>query len=197
MRPNIFGKGATFVSTDLLESAITSTRGVLGAVDVSQMNDPTPCAQWNVSQLINHIVGGQFYFLGILAGEIRDEEPTNFSAGDFLKAFDRGSRLCVDAFGYEGVMSEILTLPSTEITGYSFVRVAATDIFVHGWDLARAISLSTDLSADLAAKLLVAAKLAIPPIVRSASGAPFAPEQTVPTGVSEADQLAAYLGRRV
>jgi len=185
------------VSTNLLESAIASTRIVLERVDTSQMVVPTPCAKWNVSQLINHIVGGPFYFLGVLAGEIRANEPTNFSKGNFLQAFNNGSNLCVEAFGHEGVMSEILTLPSTEITGFSFVRVAATDIFVHGWDLARATGQSTDLSPDLAAKLLVAAKIATPPIIRSVSGSPFAPERAAVIGSSEADQLAAYLGRRL
>lgn len=185
------------MSTDLLESAIASTRVVLERVDTSQMRDRTPCAQWNVSQLINHIVGAQFYFLGILAGEIRANEPTNFSNGNFLKAFDNGSNLCVEAFGHEGVMSEILALPSTEITGFSFVRVAATDIFVHGWDLAQATGQSTNLSPDLAAKLLVAAKIATPPVTRSVSGSPFSSERTAPIGACEADQLAAYLGRDV
>jgi uncharacterized protein (TIGR03086 family) len=193
---NINSEGAAIVPTNLLESAIASTRVVLERVDASQMRDPTPCEQWNVSQLINHIVGEQFYFLGVLAGEIRTDKPIDFSKGKFLKAFDDGSNLCVEAFGHEGVMSEILTLPSTEITGFSFVRVAATDIFVHGWDLARATGQSTDLSPDLAAKLLVAAKIATPPIMRSVSGSPFAPERASTIGSSEADQLAAYLGRR-
>lgn len=190
-------EGATIVTTDLLESAIASTRDVLERVDISQMRNPTPCALWNVGQLINHIVSGQFYFLGILAGEIRDEEPINFSAGEFLKVFDHGSRLCVDAFGFEDILSEILTLPTTEIAGHSFLRVVTTDVFVHGWDLARATSQSTDISPDLATKLLVAAKLATPPIVRSASGSPFAPEQIAAIDASEADQLAAYLGRQI
>lgn len=161
------------------------------------MRNSTPCSKWNVSRLINHLVGGQFYFLGILAGEIRTIESTDFSKSNFLKAFDNGTNLCMEAFAQEGVMSEILTLPSTQVTGFSFVRVAVTDIFVHGWDLARATGQSTDLSPDLAERLLVAAKIATPPITRSESGSPFALERAAVVGSTEADQLAAYLGRRV
>jgi uncharacterized protein (TIGR03086 family) len=185
------------MSTDLLESAIASTRGVLKGVTASQLCDSTPCAQWNVGQLVNHIVGDQFFFVGIVAGEIRDNGPSNFSAGDFLATFEIGSSLCVQAFAGEEVMNEKFTLPSFEMTGSSLVRVVATDTFVHGWDLARATGQSTDLSPDLATKLLVAAKLSIPPIVRCASGSPFAPEQTASVGASEADRLAAYFGRRI
>jgi len=185
------------MSTDSLELAIASTRGVLAGVLRSQLLDPTPCTRWNVGQLINHIVGGQFFFLGVLAGEVRDNEPSDFSAGDFLSTFDFGSGLCLEAFAHEGLMNEIVTLPTVEMTGSSFVRVVATDTFVHGWDLARATGQSTDLAPDLAVKLLVAAKLALSPLVRSRSGTPFAPERTTGPDASEADHLAAYLGRDV
>lgn len=194
---NSVSTGVAVVPTNLLESAIASTRVVLERVEVSRMGDPTPCAKWNVSHLINHIVGGQFYFVGILAGETRAFQTTDFSKGNFLKTFESGTNLCVEAFGFKGVMSEILTLPSTEIIGFSLVRVAATDVFVHGWDLARATGQSTNLSPGLAEELLVAAKIATPPIERSASGSPFAPERRAATDASWADQLAAYLGRSV
>lgn len=183
--------------TNLLEPAIAATRDVLEGVRASQLRDPTPCDQWDVGQLINHIVGDQFFFLGILAGEIRNSGSSNFSAGDYLATFDAGASLCVEAFANEGVMGETFLLFSSETSGSSLVRIAATDTFVHGWDLARATGQSTDLSPDLAVKLLVAAKIAVSPIVRSASGSPFAPECTAEVGASEADRLAAYFGRRV
>jgi uncharacterized protein (TIGR03086 family) len=185
------------MSTDLLELAIASTRSVLVGVVPEQLRDPTPCAKWNVGQLINHVVGDQFFFLGVLAGEERIYDTSDFSRGNFLSIFDIGSRLCVEAFGNEGVMIETFTLSSTETTGSSLVRIAATDTFVHGWDLARATGQSTDLAPDLAVKLLVAEKVAISPIVRSASGSPFAPERAPGVGASEADRLAAYFGRHV
>lgn len=79
--------------------------------------------------------------------------------------FEIGSRLCVRAFGDEEVMNEIFTLPSIEMTGSSLVRVATTDTFIHGWDLARATGPSTNLSPDIGTKLLVVAKLSIPAIL--------------------------------
>jgi len=185
------------MSTDLLEMAIASTRDVLAGVSLTQLEDPTPCLEWNVAQLINHIVDDQFYFVSIVAGEVRDGQSHDFSAGDFVSTFSAGSNLCVEAFSYENVMNELLILPSVEMTGSSFVRVAATDTFVHGWDLARATDQSTDLLPDLALKLLVGAKLAISPPERSDSGTPFAPERIAPVGSSEADRLAAYFGRDV
>lgn len=185
------------MSTDLLELAIASTRGVLAGVSSSQLRDPTPCTKWSVGQLITHIVADQFFFVGVVAGEVRSDEPPNYSDGSFLSTFDAGSGLCVEAFSYEGVMREEFSLPSGPVTGFALVRIATTDTFVHGWDLARATDQSTDLSPDLAVMLLVAAKVAIPAIVRSESGSPFALERSAPSGASEADRLAAYLGRGI
>ena len=50
------------MSTQALEQAIAITRGVLANVTPDQMGDATPCAQWKVSDLVNHIVGGQYFF---------------------------------------------------------------------------------------------------------------------------------------
>src|SRR5665213_983410 len=105
------------MSTDLLELAIDSTRSVLANVVPEQFRDPTPCTKWNVSQLINHVIGDQFYFSGVLVGEDRIRDPSDFSKGNFLSIFDTGASLCVEAFGSEGVMGETFSLFSSETSG--------------------------------------------------------------------------------
>src|ERR1019366_6169780 len=57
------------MSTEPLETAIASTRSVLVGVTKSQLSDATPCSEWSVSQLINHIVGGQYFFASAVKGE--------------------------------------------------------------------------------------------------------------------------------
>lgn len=185
------------MSTEPLKTAIASTRSVLAGVSKSQLNDATPCAQWDVSQLINHIVGAQYFFAAALKGEISNGEVPDFSAGDFVDAFDTGSNLCVDAFSSEGVMDMIISLPFGEMPGSAFVGLAATDTFTHGWDLAKATGQNTDLSPEFAAQLLVRSKKAISPSIRNDAGDPFGPEVVAPVGASGADQLAAFLGRQI
>jgi uncharacterized protein (TIGR03086 family) len=185
------------MSTEPLKTAVASTRSVLAGVKKSQLNDATPCAQWNVSQLINHIVGGQFFFTASLKGESVDGEAPDFAAGDFVDAFNTGSNLCLEAFAGDGAMEKMITLPFGEMPGSAFVGLAATDTFTHGWDLAKATGQSTDLSPELAAQLLAGSKKNISPSFRSDEGHPFGPEKAAPDGASQADQLAAFLGRQV
>jgi uncharacterized protein (TIGR03086 family) len=170
---------------------------VLAGVTKSQLNDATPCAQWNVSQLINHIVGGQYFFAASLNGDNVDGEAPDFAAGDFVSAFDTGSKLCLEAFAGEGAMERIVKLPFGEMPGSAFVGLAATDTFTHGWDLAKATGQSTDLSPELAGQLLAGSKKNIAPAFRNDEGHPFGPEKSAPGGASQADQLAAFLGRQV
>jgi uncharacterized protein (TIGR03086 family) len=184
------------VTTELLEQAIGSTRGVLVNVSKEQLGDDTPCAAWKVSDLINHIVGGQYFFEAGVNGAPPAGGETDFSASDFVSAFDEAAERCVAAFRTDGVMAKMLTLPFGQMPGSAFVGLAATDTFAHGWDLAKATGQNTDLAPDLAGQLLVGAKQSISPAFRSADGAVFGPEQTAPSDASKADQLAAFLGRK-
>ena len=185
------------MATEPLEQAIASTRVVLAGVSKEQLDDETPCAAWKVSDLINHIVGGQYFFESCAKGDVPAGGDTDFSSGDFVSAFDEGSQRCLAAFRVEGVMETMLTLPFGQMPGSAFVGIAATDTFTHGWDLARATGQSTDLDPALAGQLLAGAKQFIQPAFRSPDGAVFGPEQSAPDGASNADQLAAFLGRRM
>lgn len=53
------------MSVQTLERAYESTGKVLANVTPEQMDTQSPCASWNVRDLINHIVGGTFFFATI------------------------------------------------------------------------------------------------------------------------------------
>ena len=183
------------MSTESLELAIASTRGVLAAVTPDQMSQATPCASWKVSDLINHIVGGLTFFEVGVTGAAPAGGEVDFSAGDYLADFDAAAARTVAAFSAEGVMAKMLTLPFGEMPGAAFLGLATMDCFTHGWDLAAATGQSTDLAPALAEKLLVQAQTAISPALRSEEGSVFGFEKPAPAGATAADALAAYLGR--
>jgi uncharacterized protein (TIGR03086 family) len=185
------------MAAEPLEQAIAVTRGVLVNVSKEQLDDATPCAQWKVRDLINHIVGGQYFFAAGASGAAPSGEETDFASGDFVAAFDEGARASLAAFRADGVMDRMLTLPFGQMPGSAFLGLASTDTFTHGWDLARATGQDTDLAPELAGQLLAGARQAIAPAFRSEDGAVFGPEQTAPAGACNADHLAAFLGRKV
>jgi uncharacterized protein (TIGR03086 family) len=185
------------MSVEPLEQAIQSTRAVLSQVDQGDLGRSTPCASWKVSDLVNHIVGGQYFFVTVVNGD-QPGAPQDFAAGDFLAEFDRASAASVAAFGQAGAMERTLHLPFGDLPGAVFCGIASTDTFVHGWDLAKSLGQKTDLEPDLAAMLLTQVGPFLPESFRGPEGeALFAPEKQAPADASNADKLAAFLGRTV
>ena len=185
------------MTTAGLREAIETTRGVLSRVQADQLDLPTPCASWKVSDVINHVVGGQFFFAAAVNGEQPGGDAPDFADGDFVAAFDEGAAACVAAFESEGAMERIVSLPFGDMPGSAFIGLATTDTLTHGWDIAKATGQDTDLSPELAAGVLQGVRPVLSTSVRGEDGkAPFGPEQAAPEGASNADKLAAFLGRQ-
>jgi uncharacterized protein (TIGR03086 family) len=92
----------------------------------------------------------------------------------------------------------MVNMPFGQMPGAAVLGLATTDTFQHTWDLAKATGRSTDIAPELAGALLGQAKQMIQPAFRGDDGvAPFGAEQPCPDGASPADQLAAFLGRKV
>src|SRR5260370_27485450 len=122
------------MATEPLEQAIASARTVLAGVSKDQLGDATPCAAWKVSDLINHIVGGQSFFEAGAKGDPPAPGETDYAATDFIAAFDDAAKRSVAAFSADGVMERMLTLPFGQMPGGAFMGLAATDPFTHDSD---------------------------------------------------------------
>lgn len=187
------------MSTKALELAFANARGVLANVKSEQLSAPTPCQSWQVRNLVNHMIGVSFFAAdAVNAGTGVSPSDADFSSGDMLASYDDGISQAVAAFGAPGAQEKMITLPFGTLPGSVFMGIATTDAFAHGWDLAKATGQSTDIDPELAAQLLEGARMFVQPAFRGEDGtAPFGPEQPAPAGASTADQLAAFLGRRL
>jgi uncharacterized protein (TIGR03086 family) len=185
------------MSTAELERAFASTRQVLSNVKPDQLDDPSPCQSWTVREVINHVIGGSFWFAGsVNDGKAPAIPDSDFTSGDMVATYDDGIKQAVAAFGAPGAMEKMVELPFGTMPGGFFIGLAQTDAFTHGWDIAKATGQSTDLDPELATQLLEGARAAIQPAFRGDDGiAPFGQEQQPPPNATEADKLAAFLGR--
>jgi uncharacterized protein (TIGR03086 family) len=181
-----------------LNQAFDSTLAILTKVGRDQLGAPTPCASWDVRALINHFIGTARWAAASVAGEAVAAEA-DYAAGDFVAAYEESIQIAVAAFTAEGALGRTVQLPPFgELSGSSLMMRAATDQFTHGWDLARAIGLPTDLDPGLAAELLGQVRLGVTDAMRGADGqAPFGPAVVAPATAGPADLLAAFLGRAV
>jgi uncharacterized protein (TIGR03086 family) len=190
------------MATETLAKAFAMTRGILSNLTPGDYDKPTPCASWNVRAVANHIVEGANWFaLCVNTGAAPDPDPTkgvDYAAGDLLASYDEGVEATLAAFNQPGAQEKQITLPFGDIPGAVFLGIATNDVFTHGWDVAKATNQPTDLEPEIATQLLTHMRGAIPDAFRGPDGvAPFGPEVQPPTSASPADQLAAFLGRRV
>lgn len=185
------------MSTQPLQHAIAVTRSVMENIQSDQLDQPTPCDEWNVGQVINHIIGAQEFFRAGVAGEQPSQDDTNWAEGDYLAAYDTACDKMLSAYGEEGALQRMLELPFGTMPGAALMGMAVNDTFTHGWDLAKATGQSTDLAPELAAEVLAQSRANIQDAFRNEAGNPFGLEQQAPDGANPADQLAAFLGRTV
>jgi uncharacterized protein (TIGR03086 family) len=185
------------VSIENYKSATEAMQGVLAKVDRSELTKPTPCAEWDVSGLINHAVGGQYFFASVMEGKAPEGDAYDAAKGTYLEDFVAGAQRATAAFAAPGALDVMYDLPFGTLPGSAFLQIATTDVFVHAWDLAKATGQPTDLDRPLASTCLAHAKSNIPDAVRNEQGNPFGPQQTAPANAKPADELAAFLGRTV
>ena len=188
------------MSTEVLERAVASTTKVLQNVSKDKLGDPTPCESWTVKDVVNHILVGSYWFAAVVE---HGDTPADFdgnqdlAGGDISATFADGSAKAIDAFGAPGALEKTVKLPWGEMPAGMFINIAAQDIFVHGWDVARAIGDTSGLDEDLAEQFIGGAK-ALPEAFRGPDGqAPFGPVADAPDTAPASDRLAAALGRQI
>jgi uncharacterized protein (TIGR03086 family) len=179
----------------MLDRAFASTSSILAKVQPDQLALPTPCASWDVRALISHFTGSARWTAATISGAEPDEgEPGE----DFVAGYAESIRAALSAFAADSALDRTVSLPFGEFSGAALMALGAREQFTHGWDLARAIGLPTDLDPDLADELLTEARGAGLDAFRGLDGMAFFGAATlVPAGASAADRLAAFLGRAV
>lgn len=164
--------------------------GVLLGVTPDRMDEPTPCSEWNVADLIEHVVGGNEG----AARAVGADAPAADRPADLNDAHRVAAAAAQQAFSRPEAMTALVEMPFGQIPGSVYLGMRSTDVFTHAWDLAAATGQSTDLDPELADFFLITARERVQPQFRG-PGLPFAAEVACPADRPAADQLAAFLGR--
>ncbi len=183
--------------TDALAQSQDVARQVLANVSADQLDLDTPCREWKVSNVIDHLVGSQHWARSAVQGVEMTETGEGSAQGDFAATFDQAAQASLDAFSEPGALGRTVNPGFGDMPAGALMGLATSDTFTHAWDLAKATGQDTDLAPELAAQLLEQSRQAIQPAFRSEEGTIFGPEQQAPEGAPAADQLAAFLGRTV
>ncbi|MFB9690579.1 TIGR03086 family metal-binding protein [Amycolatopsis plumensis] len=184
----------------LLDRYLLASRGFehhLRAVPPDGWTAPTPCSEWDVRALVNHMTRGNLNYVGMLRGVAREEflarRDEDALGDDPVTAFTDSVRACAAAFTEGGALDRVVDYPFGQLTGRQALAVRTADSTVHTWDLARALGADETLDPGLVAWLdedydTIFAGLALGPRF-------FAEPPSAEPGASRQDRLLTRFGR--
>ena len=166
-----------------LQRALTQAADLLDEVTVADLGRPTPCPDWDVRALANHLIAQPRVFVTMLQGSPpgwNGREDYTEHLGEELRT--RGNAL-INL--WREVRDDVMVDPDWQ----------AAEIAVHTWDLAAALGRPTDgLDEAVAQRAVVTMDRILGPVRK---GRAFADARQAPPGSGAYEHLAAYAGRPV
>jgi uncharacterized protein (TIGR03086 family) len=168
----------------VLRRGLAQLADLLREVDTEVQGHSTPCRQWTVQDLVDHIVAMPATFARMIRGESVDwSAPTPPAGDDPARSFrSHADELLLAWHEHQQELPEIAGLDWQ-----------CAEVAVHTWDLAVATRRGTgDLDADVAERGLAFMRANLTEDIRSPA---FAPEEHAPEGADAYQRIAAFAGR--
>lgn len=179
---------------DLLERVLDKTRTVIEGVTPDQHDQPTPCRNYDVRDLLNHMTGWVQSFAAGANGSTFDGDPSAHVAGDDpATEFRSAATQVVEGWRAHGVDRDV-GIMGGDMPGQMVLNMTIMEYLTHGWDLAIATGQPIPYSAEEATQALERAQGTLPPQFRG-EGQPFGDIVDVPDTAPAIDRFVGFLGR--
>jgi uncharacterized protein (TIGR03086 family) len=123
------------------------------AVGDDQWELPTPCSDWNVRQLVNHLVYENRWTVPLMGGstiaEVGDRFEGDLLGDDPTAAWAESSTAAVRSVQADGALERVVDLSSGPTPAGEYVSQLFADHLIHAWDLARAVGADERLDPEL------------------------------------------------
>jgi uncharacterized protein (TIGR03086 family) len=173
---------------------------LVGGVGVEQWYDDTPCSEWDVRTLVQHLLSEQRWVSPLLAGltiaqvgdrfegDLMGDDPSQW-AGLLAMSIDEAH----EAVAQPNALAQTVHLSYGDAPAAEYVMQLTADLAIHSWDLARATGQDDTLDGDIVALLLPWTDASVD---MWAGMGLFRPRIEVDAGASDDVRLLALMGRR-
>ena len=181
---------------DLYRRSLYTFATRVGQVHPEQWSAPTPCADWDVRTLVNHVVGEQLWSAPLLEGATLDEVGDRFD-GDLLGRDPAGAARAsateaAKALEAPDVLGRTVHLSFGDTPAAEYLSQLVADHLIHGWDLA--VAIGADPTLDPETVTVVADWFAEREEIYREGGA-IGPRVDLPPDAQPGDRLLAAFGR--
>jgi len=169
------------------EATLAVCQNVLRAISEGDLGRPTPCSEFTVGQLADHLIGSMVSLGGMAGAEVVTAETGTvesrvaLAAQQTLEAWDRR--------GIEGTVK----LGQAEMPAVVAAGILSIELLVHGWDFAQATGQQVSVSDEVSRYVLDQAHTVISPQGRQRGA--FAEAIEVGPDADILDRLIAFSGR--
>lgn len=163
-------------------------------VKLSDLDALTPCSEWNIRQLLNHVVTGTQWFAAVVLGEPAPDRSIDQILDDPSGAFARRADEFRAAISAPGAMQALYTHAVGQVPGERYTLMRANEYLCHGWDLAMSIDAAPSFDDELAGRCLAMVEVQVEGRTREA-GKGFGLEVPAPEGADNYARLIAFVGR--
>lgn len=156
------GVGTTLPMTDPVGTFLAAQRAFgerVHAVAENQWHAPTPDTEWDVADLVGHVIEEHRWAAPLLHGQSLETSgeivrgsrsmPVDGGVGaNRAEEWEEAAVESADAFAADGALTRTVALSRGETPVTDYISEMTFDLVVHGWDLQQAIGFSGELPAD-------------------------------------------------
>ena len=117
---------------DTLDETFRHTQAVIEGVRVEQYGDKTPCTEWTVHDLLEHMIG---VVAGLGAAAAGEPRPPFLLGDDPSNQFALAAASTMAAWRRPGVLDRVIDAGPGPMPGRALASINLLDTATHSWDL--------------------------------------------------------------
>ncbi len=181
---------------DLFTQALDQASGCIHHVHDDQLGNATPCTEWDLKALVNHMVYELLWVPDMLAGKTVNEVGSKYDGDvlgeDLQKAWQAAASNARKAVRSSG-LDQIVHLSQGDVPARQYINEIGNDMCIHGWDVAQSTQCNLIINEELAGSLY---DFMLPRKEKLSVNGDFAPAIDVSSDASIQTKLLALLGRK-
>ena len=135
---------------ELFGRGVDAFTGRVGQIGPDQWTAPTPCTDWDVRTLVNHVVGEQLWmppmFEGATIAQVGDALDGDVLGTDPVATAQRAADGAKATVAPSDALDRTVHLSFGDTPAEEYLYQLLADHVVHGWDLA--VAIGADRTAD-------------------------------------------------
>ena len=177
-----------------IERATQHASKAVHGMTTDQLEAQTPCSEFDVRALLNHMLGGLEMLRDAASGGSPAMPEGDQLGAEPAKEYDERAAKLLDVIKQPGTLDKTWKMPFGEFPGQMMAGIAFVEHVTHGWDVAKATGQDTTIADDLIAEC----REVVEPIEAMWRSMPnvIGAEVEVPESASATDRYAGFMGRQ-